>query len=164
MAAEMSFAQALTEAKSIIVQQSQRIKGDAEKIKAQVQLIAEQRLQISGMEKRLEEMAALRAELEETRAARAAAEAEGAHRAERIASLETTVREHARTVTGQAEQIDNLTAERDALREQVPSKEDTEALAVLTALLSSKQPKAEKAEAKAAPAGDRGEVRMRVAA
>jgi chromosome segregation ATPase len=151
MAAEMSFAQALTEAKSIIVQQSQRIKADAEKIKAQAQLVVEQRLQIGEMEKRLAEMEALRVDLEEMKASRASLEAEFAGRGERIAAMETTVREHARTVTEQADWIERLTAERDGLRDQVPSQEDAEALAVMTALLGSKQ------SAQAARAEMRGE-------
>ena len=55
---EMSFAQALNEAKQVIVQQSNRIKTDAEKIKQQQQTIVDQCSIITDTEIKLREQTA----------------------------------------------------------------------------------------------------------
>ncbi len=50
---EMSYAQALNEAKQVIIQQSARIKGDLEKIKGQQQTIVDQAAKITEHEGKL---------------------------------------------------------------------------------------------------------------
>ena len=55
MAQEMSFAQALNEAKGVIVQLSTRVKADADKIRTQQQTIVSQSSTIAQLEGRVEE-------------------------------------------------------------------------------------------------------------
>ena len=55
MAQDMSFAQALNEAKGLIVQQATLIKGDAEKIKALQQTVVDQSATNSEQDRRLRE-------------------------------------------------------------------------------------------------------------
>ena len=60
---EMSYAQALNEAKQVIIQQSSRIKGDLEKIKGQQQTIVDQAARITETEGRIAELTRERDEL-----------------------------------------------------------------------------------------------------
>src|SRR5688500_1246202 len=55
---EMSYAQALNEARQVIIQQSTRIKGDLDKIKGQQQTIVDQAARVSEYEARIAEQAA----------------------------------------------------------------------------------------------------------
>src|SRR5438270_13172336 len=65
MAQEMSFAQALTEAKQIIVQQSNRIKSDLEKIRALQETVASQTSALAASERTIREQADALAEHDE---------------------------------------------------------------------------------------------------
>src|SRR5438270_7942494 len=65
MAQEMSFAQALTEAKQIIVQQSNRIKTDLEKIRSLQETIASQTSALAASERTINQQATALAEHDE---------------------------------------------------------------------------------------------------
>jgi chromosome segregation ATPase len=149
MGQEMSFAQALNEAKGIILQQSQRIKADAEKIKSQQQTIVDQVAAICEHEKRereldnalklkSEQFDALESRFGDVVTARDQAEALINRQGERITGLQTAVQEMERHVVEQAQQINEMRGRCDALTAQVPTREDTEALYSLTALLNKK--------------------------
>jgi chromosome segregation ATPase len=159
---EMSYAQALNEAKQVIIQQSGRIKSDLEKIKGQQQTIVDQAARISENETRIndlssslarqvEELKKTEARYTEAESGRKQAEAVCNRQGERITHLEAQVAEFTRQVEVANEQIAELTRERDELRTQIPTNEDLEALNGMMALLSQKRggasaDKSEKAE------------------
>ena len=148
----MSFAQALNEAKQVIVQQSNRIKSDAEKIRQQQQTIVDQCSLITEHERNSREQAAkiaqqaelieaLEAKLAQATVAREQAEAVIDRQGQRLGALQEHVATLEQRVAEQSDQIDRLTQERDGYRNQVPSQADEEALAAMSALLTTKKAK-----------------------
>ena len=132
----MTYAQALTDAKSLIVQQSARIKSDAQKLKAQADEIAQWRAMADEMGAELERLRALPPQLEAAQAAREQAEATVGRQRIEIESIETASRELQRILGEQAARINDLSAELDQLRGVVPTDEDAAALEAMSSLLS----------------------------
>ena len=146
----MSYAQALNEAKQIIIQQSSRIKADLEKSRGQQQTIAEQAARIGELEGRVQELSAeLVRSAEELRAleqryghaeaGRQQAEGVVNRQGERINHLEAQVEELGRRLEAQANEIAGLRIERDEVRAQLPTSEDVDALNGMMTLLSQKR-------------------------
>ena len=144
---QLTFAQALNEAKQYIVEQSNRIKSDADKIKSQQQAIVDQCATITDGERKAREQAAQLAQIESegeslkerlTQETSARQQAEGVcdRQGERITALQQTVAELEKTVAEQSAAISTLTRERDEFRAEVPTTEDTAALADLESLLT----------------------------
>ncbi len=155
---EMSFAQALTEARQLMLQQSARIKSDAEKIKSQQQTIVDQSATISDQDRRLKDQAAdlerqaielrsLSLQLEEVSKAQEQSEGVINRQGERIRTLDASVEEMERRLDEARGEINGLVAERDELRGILPTQEDSDALQAMTSLLT------RKASAKAAREG-----------
>ena len=147
---EMSYAQALNEAKQVIIQQSSRIKGDMEKIKGQQQTIIDQAARItenetrindlsSDVRKQAESLRGLEARYTDAESGRKQAEAVCNRQGERINHLEAQAEEFGRQVEAANAQIAELTRERDDLLAQLPTTEDIEALNGMMALLSQKR-------------------------
>ncbi len=144
---EMSYAQALNEAKQMIVQQQLRIKADAEKLKLQQQTILDQSASISESERRTkelsgevhrltEELSSTSAKLNEATTARSHAEAVIDSQGQRITSLQSLSSELERKVGELSEQVSSAASERDALRSRLPTEEDQAALSAMAELLS----------------------------
>lgn len=158
MATEMSFAQALNEAKGVIIQLSNRVKTDAEKLKSQQATIKQQEETIArqtgeiaaAQTRQAEEVAAAQARVQQADAARDTAEAIINRQGEKITSLESQIAELQCRLNDQQAQIATISSERDALRAQLPSDDDTAALASMSQLLAKAAPVIEKAK-KAAP-------------
>jgi hypothetical protein len=147
---EMSYAQALNEAKQVIIQQSSRIKGDLEKIKGQQQTIVDQAARITEHEGRIaelagdlqrrgEELRTIEARYTEAEAGRQQAEGVVNRQGERINNLQSEVADLGRRLEDANNQIADLTRERDELRTQLPTNEDIEALNGMLTLLSQKR-------------------------
>jgi chromosome segregation ATPase len=162
MAQEMSFAQALNEAKAVIVQLSTRVKADAEKIRTQQQTIVSQSSTISQLEGRVEEqdaqtaqniqeIAALTDRLHEVEEARENAESMVNRQGEKITSLQSANAELEARLTEHKAQIVELSQELGAIRAQLPSDEDAAALASMAQLLIKAAPAIEKARKTTAP-------------
>ena len=134
--ANMTYARALNDAKSLIVQQSTRIKSDAQKINAQADEIAHLRCAADEMAAELDRLRKLEARLAEAAAGREQAEALVGRQRIEIDSLETASRELQRMLTELAARINDLTAEAEQLRAHVPTDEDAAALEQMTALLT----------------------------
>jgi chromosome segregation ATPase len=157
MATDMSFAQALNEAKGVILQLSNRVKTDADKIRSQQQTIISQSSTITQQEARIreqdeqiarhaDEVASHAAKVKETESARGHAEAILNRQGERITSLENHNSELEVRIGEQEVVISQVTQERDSLRAQLPSEEDAAALASMTQLLTKAAPAIEKAK------------------
>jgi hypothetical protein len=147
---EMSFAQALNEAKQVIVQQSNRIKTDAEKIKQQQQTIVDQcsiitdtemklREQTSEAQKQQERIDALEANIAQAVVAREQAEAIVDRQGQRLTTIQAQCESQERRIADQDAQIQRLRAELSAAQEQAPSTEDQQALSAMAALLTTKK-------------------------
>ena len=148
----LTYAQALTDAKSLIVQQSARIKADAQKIKAQGEEIAQWRSMADELGAELEKLRALEPQLAEAQAGREQAEATVGRQRMEIEALESASRELQRILGDQAARINELSGELEQIRGALPSDEDEAALEAMTSLLAAaRKPKA-KAEPQAAPA------------
>jgi chromosome segregation ATPase len=148
--ANMSFAQALNEAKGVIVQQSNRIKADADKIRQQQQTIVDQCSIITDHEMKAKEQSAelatkaqqieqLEAKVAQLTVAREQGEAVIDRQGQRLAGLSDQVTMLEQRVAEQSDQIDRLTEERDSYRSAAPSADDEAALAAMTALLTTKK-------------------------
>jgi chromosome segregation ATPase len=146
----MSYAQALNEAKGVIIQQSARIKGDREKIKTQQQTIVEQAARITEADSKITELSAdvarqaeelkrIEARYTESEAGRQQAEGVVNRQGERINHLEAQVEQFGKDLETANATIAELTRERDDLRAQLPTNEDIEALNSMMALLSQKR-------------------------
>ena len=146
---EMSYAQALNEARQVIIQQSARIKGDMEKIKGQQQTIVDQAARVSEYEARISEQSTeiqrqagelrgLEQRYSEAEAGRQQAEGVLNRQGERINHLEVAVADFTAKLDEANSQIAELTRDRDDLRSQLPTSEDIEALNGMMALLSQK--------------------------
>jgi chromosome segregation ATPase len=147
---EMSYAQALNEAKQIIIQQSARLKGDFEKIKNQQQTIVDQAARLTEHEGRIAEMSgdlqrrasehkALEQLYNEAEAGRKQAEGVVNRQGERINHLEQEIAGLSSRLEAAADDIAALRLERDELRTQLPTTEDIEALNGMLTLLSQKR-------------------------
>src|SRR5947209_1878780 len=121
---EMSFAQALNDAKQVIVQQSNRIKADAEKTRQQQQTIVDQCAMVAKHEATIKEQAteivqqaeqiqSLEANLTEATIAREQAEAIIDRQGQRLTTLQEQVAGLERKTAEQTSQIERLTFERD---------------------------------------------------
>ncbi len=157
----MSFAQALNEAKGVIIQLSNRVKVDAEKIRTQQQTIVSQGSSIAQHEqtiedqkgaigKKGEEIAALTAKIAELEAAREATESMINRQGEKIRTLESAKSELEGRLGEHKTQIAELSRECAAIKSQIPSQDDAAALASMAALLAKAAPAIEKAK-KAGP-------------
>ena len=150
MPQDMSFAQALTEAKQIIVQQSARIKADLEKIKSlqdtvtslskslseNDRTIKDQSSQLSEQSGRIE---SLTVSLSETTIAREQAEAINDRQGERLRQLQATLTESEEQVVELKDRVATLSQEIESVKGQLPTAEDEEALAALSNLLQTKK-------------------------
>jgi chromosome segregation ATPase len=143
----MTYAQALTEAKQLIVQQANRIKADGEKLRVQQQVIAEQgaamsekdsriKDQSTAMDAQAEEIRALAKKLEAAHTSREQAEELLNRHGARINELQDAVAELERRSEQQAAQIADLLRQREEMQSRLPTQEDMDALAAMTALLA----------------------------
>jgi uncharacterized coiled-coil protein SlyX len=150
MPQEMSFAQALTEARQIIVQQSNRIKTDLERIKglqenmaAQTATIAEGdrtlREKTAELETANEQLKSVTAKLDETRIAKEQGEAVIDRQGQRITQMQETIASLEKQLAEQTAAAEKIDRELQEIRGQVPTQEDTDALASLAALLVAKK-------------------------
>ena len=135
--ANMTYARALNDAKSLIVRQSARIKADAQKLAGQADEIALLNSTVDRMALEIDRLRATEARLAEATAAREQAEALAGRQRMEIESLETAGREMQRMLGEQAARINELTAESERLRSHLPTDEDAAALEQMAALLSS---------------------------
>ena len=142
MAPEMSFAQALNEAKGVIIQLSNRVKADADKIRAQQARLSEQE---AALNRAADEVATMRDRLNAADTAREQAEAIINRQGEKITALQNAAADFAARLEEQQAQIAQIAAERDGLVAQLPSNEDAAALAAMSHLLSKAAPVLEKA-------------------
>lgn len=147
---EMSFAQALTEARQIIVQQSNRIKADLDRIKAMQETITAQTGTIADHERTLAERSTaidglngqvhdLTGQLESTRKEKEQSEAVCDRQGQRLTQLQEAIAGLEKQVAEQAERIGQLTSELDDTRVKLPTNDDHEALAALSTLLAAKK-------------------------
>lgn len=165
MSQSMSYAEALNEAKGMIVQQQYRIKADAEKLKAQQQQIVDQSATLLDAERRGKEQAAeidrLLGEIDATtrrlaEAVKAEEQAEAVvnRQGQQITTLQSAVAAAEKKAADAAEQLAAVSAERDMLFAQIPTTADEEALSAMADLLN-KRPSSLK---RSAPAG--GPIRL----
>jgi len=133
--ATISYAKALNDAKSLIVQQSARIKADAQKIKTYADEIEQLRLTIDQMREETQRLRSVELRLADAEAGREHAEALVGRQRVEIESLETASRELQRMLGEQAGRINELTAEAERLRSSIPTDEDAAALEQMAALL-----------------------------
>lgn len=146
--AGMSYARALIDARTLIVQQSARIKADAQKMKAQSEEIAQLRSSVDAMAVEADRLRALEPRLGEATAGREQAEALVGRQRVEIESLETASRELQRMLGEQAARINELTTEIGQLRANLPTDEDAAALEQMAALLTNARAKSrQRAEA-----------------
>ena len=147
---DMSFAQALNEAKQVIVQQSNRIKADADKIRQQQQTIVDQcsiitdheiknKDQAAALIRQTESIESLEAQVSKLTVAREQAEAVIDRQGQRLGNLQEQVNSFEKQVAEQTESVNQLIAERDRFKTQVPSQEDEAALAAMLQLLTTKK-------------------------
>ena len=150
MSQEMSFAQALTEAKQIIVQQSNRIKADLDRIKAVQETVTAQTATITDQERTLrqktaeldaatEQMKVQLGKFDEMKLAKEQGEAVIDRQGQRLTQMQETIAGLEKQLTETTSKFEEVKAELAGIRSQVPTQEDTDALAALTALLSAKK-------------------------
>ena len=154
---DMSFAQALNEAKGVIIQLSGRVKADADKIRSQQQTIVSQSAAIAQNEERIrqqeealaaavDEVAGLHARVQEADAAREHAEAILNRQGEKIQALVAANEEFETLLSETKLQLAQMTRERDGLKAELPTAEDAAALAAMAQLLNKAAPAIEKAK------------------
>jgi chromosome segregation ATPase len=150
MPQEMSFAQALTEARQIIVQQSNRIKADLDRIKtlqetitAQTSTMAESDRQMKANSADLdlahEQVKLATDKFEELKTAKEQGDAVIDRQGQRLTQMQETIAGFEKQLAEMAQRAESVQRELDAMRDQVPTQEDTEALAALASLLSAKK-------------------------
>ena len=132
----MTYAQALTDARSLIVQQSTRIKADAGKIKQQADEIAQWKSLADDMAAELERLKGIEPKLAESQAAREQAEVTVGRQRMEIEALEAASRELQRILGDQAARINDLTNDLEQTRDALPTNEDEAALEAMQSLLS----------------------------
>ena len=143
----MTYAQALTDARSLIVQQSARIKSDAQKIKAQAEEIARWRAMADEVAAELERLRALEPKLAEAESAREHAEATVGRQRMEFEALENATRELHKILGDQAARVNDLTAELEQIRGALPTEDDEAALEAMTSLLSAARKPKQKSDA-----------------
>jgi len=167
MSQPMTYAQALNEAKNVIMQQAARIKSDAERMRTQQQTINEQGVRIVERENRIKDQTtALVAQTDEIRtlgqkldaavAAHEQAEALIQRQDQRMTSLQENLADLERQIREQSAQVEELRREREELLAKLPTQEDIDALAAMTALLARRS-------AQAAPIAHEARPPMRLA-
>jgi chromosome segregation ATPase len=172
---EMSYAQALNEAKQVIIQQSSRIKGDLEKIKGQQQTIVDQAARVTETEARImelssdfarqaEELRTVEGRYTEAEAGRKQAEGVINRQGERINHLEAQVEQLTKDLESANEMIADLSRERDELRVQLPTNDDIEALNSMMALLSQKRSSGSSSSSSSSPFASDSKPSMRIVA
>jgi DNA repair exonuclease SbcCD ATPase subunit len=134
--AGMTWAQALNDARTLIVRQSARIKSDAQAIKAQQDEIAQLRAALEATAAEVQRLRSLEPQLTDALARREHAEAVVGRQQVEIDSLETASRELQRMLGEQAGRITEMTTELQRLRSSVPTDEDAAALESMAALLT----------------------------
>ena len=135
-APNMTWAQALNDARALIVQQSARIKSDAQKLRAQQDDVARLQAALNEMSAELQRLRALEPQLADAQAGRERAEALVGRQRVEIDSLETASRELQRMLGEQASRINHMASELHRLRAHVPTDEDAAALESMAALLT----------------------------
>jgi predicted RNase H-like nuclease (RuvC/YqgF family) len=149
----LTYAQALNDAKALIVQQSARIKADSQKIRQQAEEIAQWRTMADEMGAELERLRALEPQLEAAQAGRSQAEATVGRQRMEVEQIEAASRELQKILGEQAARINELSGELEQIRGALPSEEDEAALEAMASLLTAAR-KPKKAEAQAAPAAE----------
>ena len=153
----MSYAKALNDAKALIVQQSSRIKSDAQKIRAQADEVAALRSTVDALTAETDRLRALEPQLADATAGREQAQSLACRQRLEIESLETASRELQRMLGEQAGRINELLAEIEQLRAALPTDEDAAALEQMAALLNSARASArarqQRGDQQPAPAG-----------
>jgi DNA polymerase III alpha subunit (gram-positive type) len=150
MSQEMSFAQALNEARQIIVQQSNRIKSDLDRIKALQETIAAQTASLADADRIVkqktsdadtaaEQLKTTLAKLEETRIAKEQCEAVIDRQGQRLTQMQQTISDFEKQLGEHSQRAQQLVTELEATRSQLPTQEDAEALAALASLLAAKK-------------------------
>jgi predicted nucleic acid-binding Zn-ribbon protein len=150
MSQEMSFAQALTEARQIIVQQSNRIKADLDRIKALQETIASQTAAVADSDRQLkqktveleastEQVKTITTRLEEMKLAKEQGEAVIDRQGQRLTQMQETIAGLEKQLAEHVQKAETTSRELESIRGQVPTQEDTEALAALASLLSAKK-------------------------
>jgi len=143
----LSYGQALNEARQMLIQQQYRIKADADKIKSQQQQIVDQSAVLVESEHKMKDQAAeiqrLTVELQsahqriaEVTTAKEQTETMMDRQGQRLTALQAAAAEMEQKLAEHAAQIRDLTAERDGLAAQLPTREDEEALASMSDLLA----------------------------
>lgn len=146
----MTFAQALNEGIRVIVQQSNRIKTDAGKIKQQNQSIVDQCSIITEQEMKTRALSAeaeklgqiigtLESKVAQVTVACEQAEAVCDRQGERLTNVQSENESLRETIAEQAREIEELRAQCEQYRRAVPSQEDAEALAAMETLLQTKK-------------------------
>ena len=144
LAASLTWAQALNDARALIVQQAARIKSDAQKLGAQQSEIARLRAALEASSAEVQRLRGLEPQLADALVAREQAEACAGRQRVEIDALETASRELQRMLAEQSDRINEMTAEVQRLRGAVPTDEDAAALESMAALLASARPKAKR--------------------
>ena len=149
----MTYAQALNDAKALIVQQSNRIKSDAQKIRQQAEEISQLRTLVDALSNDLDRLRLLEPQLEEALSGREMAEAAVGRQQIEIEALENASRELHRVVGEQGARISELTAEVEQLRGHLPTDEDEAALEAMSSLLSAARSRRQRPERPPEPVG-----------
>jgi hypothetical protein len=134
--ANMTWAQALNDARTLIVQQSTRIKSDTQKLRAQQDQVAQLQVALNETSAEVQRLRAMEPQLAEAQAARDHAEALVGRQRVEIDSLETASRELQRMLGQQASRINQMSSELHRLRSHLPTDEDAAALESMKALLT----------------------------
>jgi chromosome segregation ATPase len=161
MAQEMSFAQALTEARQIIVQQSNRIKSDLDRVKALQETITTQTAALadhdrlmksksSDLELAQEQLKLANSKYDELKSAKEQNDAVIDRQGQRLTQMQETIAGLEKQLAEATQRAESVQQELDSMRGQVPTQEDTEALAALASLLSAKKGAPAKPDAVAA--------------
>ena len=150
MPQEMSFAQALTEARQIIVQQSNRIKADLDRVKSvqenlTAQIAATAEAERQNREKTIdlteanEQIKIVNVKLEEMKVAKEQGEAVIDRQGQRITQMQESIAALEKHLAEQTQKADESVQQLQSMRGQMPTQEDTEALAALSSLLAAKK-------------------------
>jgi predicted nucleic acid-binding Zn-ribbon protein len=150
MSQEMSFAQALNEARQIIVQQSNRIKSDLDRARAMQETINGHAAALSESDRLLkqkttdldasaEQLKQMTGKFEEARVAKEQAEAVIDRQGQRLTQMQESIAALEKQAAEQTATIKQLTAEIEATRTHLPTQEDADALAALSSLLAAKK-------------------------
>lgn len=155
----MTYAQALTDARALIVQQSARIRSDAQKIRSQQEEIAELRTVLAATTDEVQRLRPLEPQLAQAAAGREQAEQLVGRQRVEIESLETASRELQKMLGEQAARIHEMTVELEQLRSRLPTNEDVAALESMAALLhTARAGKARRSDGSDQPAVDESQL------